>query len=333
MPIFIAAFFSSVAFGSLLTQNYLSISDNQPSATSIYNVGFSLASNETIGSFEIQFCSNSPIVSMSCTIPSGMDVSGATLTGQSGLSGYTIAGGSNTYTWILSNPVAPVVNAGPIVFNFSGVVNPSSAGSYYVRLETFASTNATGSPLDVGGIAFSINSAFTVSTYVPPYLYFCSAVQIPNYDCNQSSGSYIDFGNLSTHSTAAASSQLVIATNAQNGYIIQLSGSSLTSGNNVLPALTSPSPSIVNQDQFGMNLVSNTQPIVGNNYQGVGSGAPASGYNQPNIFKFVPGDTVASSNQPSDYRQFTVSYIININGNQPPGIYATTLTYVAIANF
>ena len=333
MPIVIAAFFSSVAFGALLTQNYLLINDNRPSVVSNYHIGFTLGENENIGSIEIQFCSNSPIVSMSCAIPSGMDVSGATLVSQSGVSGFSIAPGVSSYSWVLTNPSAPLVNSGALSFLFDGIQNPSTEGSYYVRIQTFASTDATGSALDVGGIAFSINNAFTITTTVPPYLYFCSAVTIANYHCDQTSGDYINFGDLSTRSTSTASSQIVIATNAQNGYAIQLSGSDLTSGNNVVPALTSPAPAIPGSSQFGLNLVGNSQPLVGNNDQGPGSGNPTSGYAQPNDFKFASGDLVATSNQVSDFKQFTVSYIVDIGSNQPPGVYATTLTYVAMANF
>jgi hypothetical protein len=269
---------------------------------------------------------------MSCTFPTGFSDSSATLQSQSGTSGFNIATLSNANTLILSR-VAQTQSAGPITFDFNNVINPSSSGSYYARIQTFSNSSASGSSEDTGGIAYAINSPLNVSTYVPPYLLFCSGVSIAQYNCNQASGSIINFGYLSAAKTSSAQSQLLIATNANNGYAIELSGSSMTSGNNIIPPLTADSFSVPGQNQFGLNLVANNKPIIGNNAQGPGTGGPAQAYANSDLFKFNPSDVIASSNQPSSYKQYTISYIINISSNQPPGVYATTLSYIALGNF
>ena len=220
-----------------------------------------------------------------------------------------------------------------IVLDLSNVTNQSSAGEFYARLQTFATADASGTPTDTGGLALIVNNAYTVNAYVPPYLLFCVGVSIPSLNCANASGNYINFGYLSAFTTAKATSQMVVATNAQNGYSIQVAGSTMTSGNNIINPLTLNGASSTGTNQFGLNLVSNTSPAVGNSILGPGTGYPTTPYDEPNLFKYNSGDVIASSTQASDLREYTVSYIINIANNQPAGYYATTLTYVGVGNF
>jgi hypothetical protein len=234
---------------------------------------------------------------------------------------------------VLSRTAASLVPAETITLQFSGVINPSVLGSFYGRIQTFPTMDASGLPTDVGGDAMAITNSISVTTYVPPYLLFCTAVTIPNLNCNDANGNYIDFGNLSPFSTGSSESQMVVATNALNGYGIQVIGNSMTSGNNVISPLGVSDLATPGANQFGLNLVANTSPQVGNNAQGPGSGQPLPSYGLPNIFRFNSGDTLASSNTVSANKEYTISYIINIAHSQPPGYYATTLTYVALGNF
>ena len=109
-------------------------------------------------------------------------------------------------------------------------------------------------------------------------------------------------------------------------------GTSMTSGSNVLPALAG-APSQEGDAQFGINLRANSDPIIGEDPTGPGSGGVTVGYNAPNLFRFQSGDAIATTSNPDDYRKYTVSYIVNVDENQPGGVYSTTLTYVALANF
>ncbi len=331
MPIIIAAVLTtSAAYGALLGERYLNIANDLPGASTTYQLTLTTTINETLGSIEVQFCSNSPIVTIACT-PSSGDVSGVVLQTQSGTSGFSI-GSVNANTIILSR-IPAVQPAGAMTFTFANAINPSTQGTFYGRLQTFASSNASGSPLDTGGLAMAILNSYTISTTVLPYLLFCAGETIPGFDCGQSNGNLINFGNLSTGATAIAQSQLLVATNAQNGYTIQVSGSSLTSGNFVVPPLSNASAAIPGEDQFGINLVANNLPAVGSNAQGPGIGGPATGYGLSNEFQFKNGSIIAESTGPSDYRKYTVSYIVNISPNQEPGVYSATLTYVGVGNF
>jgi hypothetical protein len=126
---------------------------------------------------------------------------------------------------------------------------------------------------------------------------------------------------------------MVIATNAQSGYNISVTGSTLTSGNNTIASLAAASPSQTGVSQFGINLRANSLPTVGADPSGPGAGTPLASYNQPNLYTFNNGDTVANTGGVSDFRKFTISYMVNISKQQAAGIYASTFTYVAFANF
>jgi hypothetical protein len=224
-------------------------------------------------------------------------------------------------------------SAQPSSYTLDNVVNPSADGSYYIRLQTFSSDDASGAETDHGGLAFAINAQVSITAKVPPYLLFCGGVSIPSFDCDTAAGDYINFGNLSSASTSSAQAQLLIATNAGNGYAIDYGGTTLTSGNNIIPALNVADVSRPGVSQFGINLAANQDPAIGLNQQGPGAGSVAPAYAQPNLYKFLANDVVATSTGTSDYTRYTVSYVANISKTQPAGVYASTLTYVALANF
>jgi len=309
------------------------MSDTQASAVASYTLSFNLSAAETLGSIKLEFCSNDPIIGDVCILPAGFDMSTVTLSSQSGETGFSIYGaGTNTNTVVLGRP-GSLTTAATLSYTLNGVVNPSSTGSFYARLQTYASSDASGAENDHGGIALSINSAIQVTTEVPPYLLFCGAVTIGGLDCNNASGDYINFGNLTTGGTASASSQLLTATNAVSGFTIIVAGSTMTSGNNTIAPIDPQDVSRPGLAQFGLNLVANTAPSVGSNPTGPGAATPSATYGQQNFFRFVSDAMVASAMSADDLRKLTVSYIINIPVSQPVGVYATTLTYVCLANF
>ena len=309
------------------------MSDSRAGATSSYTLSFTLSAPETLGSIQLLFCANSPLLTDPCTPPAGFDVSGAVLASQSGETGFSVyAPGTNANTLVLGRPSA-ASPAGSSSYVLDNIVNPSTSGSFYARLQTFASSDASGVENEHGGIALSLTDAVQITTTVPPYLLFCGGVTIGGFDCNNASGSYINFGTVTASGTSSATSQLLSATNAASGYAITVFGSTMTSGNNVIGAINAPDVSRPGTAQFGMNLVANTTPLVGSNPQGGGTGTPTANYDTANFYKYTSGDTLATNSSVDDFRKFTVSYIINIPVGQPVGVYAATLTYVCLANF
>ncbi|HSX47484.1 MAG TPA: hypothetical protein VLF63_01795 [Patescibacteria group bacterium] len=328
--IFQVLFFPLVsAFG--LSHRSLEILNNAPSVSTDYIFTFNITTTSTIGSMSLLFCSNTPIQGDICDIPSGFDVTNAQLTNQSGITDFTLFVNA-TNSVILSRPPSTITAPLIVSFTLHNVTNPNSFGPYYARLATYSSTNATGSPIEFAGVAFYINSNLQITSVVPPYLNFCSAVVIPNLNCSQSRGDFIDFGQLLPSRSSQSTSQLLVATNASNGYVIQIYGTTMTSGNNIIPAIynTASSPG---SSQFGVNLVANSVPLIGSNPQGPGTGQPTVNYANFNHFSFNANDIIAGSPNSDNYREYTVSYLVNISKNQAPGVYDSTMTYVATPNF
>ena len=326
-----------------LANRYDDMTNSGTGSVATHTVGFTFTNTSTsVGSISIQFCSNSPEVGASCTVPSGLDLNNIPASPtQTGQIGFIASANNSTGTILLSRSVACVPGSAAAncsgslstTFAFTNIINPTSTGTDYLRLQTFTSTNGSGSNVESGGIAIAITPQFNVTTEVPPYLTFCNGVSIPNMDCSQVNGDQLNFGNFSTRSTSAATSQFLVATNAANGYSVTLSGTTMTSGNNVISQLTVPTSSQVGSSQFGLNLVGNSNPSEGSGPAGPGTGSVSSNYSQSNRFLFNSGDTIATSGAPSDFTRYTVSYLVNVNSAQPEGVYSTTISYICLANF
>src|SRR5690606_2213444 len=117
-------------------------------------------------------------------------------------------------------------------------------------------------------------------------------------------------------------------------FVITAHGTPLSAGTNVIDALEEPTLSQVGRNQFGINLVANTMPEVGSDPEGEWANAVASlEYGLPDRYKFVPGDVVAYSPNVSLMKKFTVSYIVNSSPSLRPGVYSTTVNFIAAGRF
>lgn len=324
-------FSSSYGHAAKLFNRSVEISDSEPGAIASHIFRFGIVSTDAIGSIQFEYCDNDPFVGTACTAPSGLDVSGATLDSQTGEVGFSIHPATTANKLILSRtPVATTPQT--VSYGLSNIVNPAApVHSTYVRISTHISADASGLPSDEGSVVFATASGLAVDGFVPPYITFCAGVTVA-LDCSSASGTKLNFGELVTTDTKFMTSQFAGATNDESGYIVSVAGTTMTSGNNTIPALQNPSPSSLGVSQFGINLRANSLPAVGVDPVGSGSTVPAADYNSPNQFKFA-NETLASSTNSTDFNRFTVSYILNIADGQPAGVYSTTLTFIAFASF
>lgn len=208
-----------------------------------------------------------------------------------------------------------------IIIGYTGVnsVNPSTPGSYAVAISgTFG---------DSGDITVNIlsNDQVTISATVPQSLTFSI------------SDNSISFGNLSAVSARYASGtasgdtseveahNLIVGTNASNGYTMTVSGNTLTSGANTISAIgSSNSASSVGSEQFGLRLTA-----------AGGSGSVSAPYAAAG-FAFDTAafpDAIATSVTASANTTYSARYLANITSSTEAGSYTATLTYVATANF
>lgn len=312
----------------------LQLSDSTISSTdAVYNFSFNTLTSGPLGSISFEICSNYKYEPTDpCTQAPGSNASTALLSAQAGVTDFSLDPGSTATRLVITRPVATVVSPQPLGYTFSQITNPDNIGSYYVRIATYASTNASGPETDNGVVVFATNAGIGITTEVPPYLLFCTGVTIDGFNCGTASGSFLNFGELSATTTRTATSQLLASTNAPYGYSITLAGTTMTAGNNVIPAMPG-GPSQVGVSQFGINGRLNSSPIVGNDPDGPGTTSVSGGYNIPNVFRFVSGDIIASSSTTDDYRKLTMSYIVNRSADQPPGRYVATISYICLANF
>lgn len=317
--------------GDLLSRSVL-VGTSQPSAVTTHTYGFQTVTAGLIGSIEFEYCSNSPFVGLSCTVPAGLDVSAAVLSTQIGITGFIVDPLTTANRIVLSRAptVQPITTANYI---FSAITNPSTlAQTTFVRISTYASNDATGPRTDLGSVAFSTSGSVTTQGFVPPYLIFCVGVTVA-IDCSSTTGNYINLGILRPTQASTGTSQMSTYTNDYTGYVLTMLGNTMTSGTNVIPALSTPTLSAPGNSQFGINLRDNSSPDTGIDPVGPGTGAPATDYDIPDSFTFNNGDIVATSPFSTEANVMTVTYMVNVAGAQPPGVYVTTITYIATVQF
>lgn len=333
-----------------------------------------------LGSVKFQYCTTAAAVpgGVDCIAPDGLSTQNANLSAQSadvgGFTGITQgnendAGDVTKFnTTIISRgaaqPIADTDASGAIEasFEFTQVVNPSTPNeTFFVRISTYNSLDATGEALESGTVAASTANPIELEGTMPESLVFCTGANIDTTsgvpDCSTATLGEILFNKLfSPQDSATATSEMAASTNAGDGYSITVNGSTLTSGSNQIDPMNPTDISRLGNSQFGMNLVANdgdpdgdtvknpNQPIVGADVTAVSDGVDlfgqaATGYDANGSYTYIDGDVVANSgfgddvSSASNGQIYTASYIVNVPGSQPAGTYTTTLTYICTATF
>lgn len=155
------------------------------------------------------------------------------------------------------------------------------------------------------------------------------------------SNNLVDLGVLNTSGTAAASANFSVSNYLSDGYVVRIHGSPpANSGSNSRPlsALNAPNESVPGTEQFGINLVANSNPGIGANPVQVpdntfSNGEPEIGYDQADHFKYVDGDVIAKSDRESGQTNYTISIIANIAASTPGGRYRTVLVVQAVPTY
>jgi hypothetical protein len=304
------------------------------------------ANANSTGSILFQYCQTA---SGTCTMPIGLVTTSATLTGQTGATGFTIFATNNGAPYITrSAAVIPISTA--VTYTFSGITNPTGTQqSFYVRISTYLSTDTTGTAIDTGNVAAATATQIVLTGTMPESLVFCAGATVGTTstipDCSTATAGAVAFSApFSPASTATATSQMAASTNAGTGYVISVGGASLTNGSNPITAMGTSGLGIHGKSQFGLNLMANTlttsNPAVGiaitPAIDATHKGEPLTGYGTIDNFMYVdPGPTniADSSGAGTDAQIFTVSYIVNVPGSQPAGSYTATLTYICTPKF
>lgn len=326
---------------------------SKPGGVVNHDFNFTLPSSASVGSIQFKYCTTAADTGvLTCVTPTGLSTTSATLSSQTGATGFTLVNTTNGAPYI-TRTAASITGPQIVNYQLNTVTNPTSVNgeTFFVRISTYTSTNATGSPIDTGTVAAATSRGIDLTGTMPESLVFCAGATVSTTvgvpDCSTVTTGAVAFNQLfSPTDTATATSQMAASTNAGSGYAITVNGPTLTSGSNTVSAMTTSGLGSHGISQFGLNLKLNTTltstvavgaevavPSNGTNYRG----QAATGYNTVDNFKFTTGDTVANSSNGgaggSDAQIFTASYIVNVPGSQPAGTYTTTLTYICTPTF
>lgn len=135
-------------------------------------------------------------------------------------------------------------------------------------------------------------------------------------------------GDLSTERTGTKIMKVKIRNYESGGYMLQLVGTPPKYKDHTLSTSAQSIEPMPGTEQFAINVVANTIPQnVGADpvlqpSEGDGTSLVLPGYNTPNVFKYVNGDTLAISRENSGGADFTITMIVNISNATPAGVYA-----------
>ena len=125
-------------------------------------------------------------------------------------------------------------------------------------------------------------------------------------------------------------------TNSSNGHEIEPLEEDVT---------TTDAESIPGSEQFGMNLIENTDVVApeniganpdngqGQGLTGFAFGAASDNYNQNGRFRYVEGEMIASSTKSGGYTGYTISYLINVARLTPGGKYTSAQSLVVVGTY
>lgn len=156
-----------------LNDRSIALSNSSAEATNVeYEVKFTAAA--TASAVVLDFCSNTPLLGEACTKPTGIGVASAASAGSTKVTGDDTNGDIT-----ITRPITVGANT----FTVSGITNPETAATMYVRIATFASEAAAeayasatpGAAVDTGSVAVAITNTVGVSGSVLETLTFCVA--------------------------------------------------------------------------------------------------------------------------------------------------------------
>lgn len=322
----------AVSAAMRLQDRSLYIQNDEAGERSTYKLGFRYMSPQPIGSFEMLFCDD-PIPYHPCEVPQDMDASAAVLSEQVGETGFTIT--QQSVNRLVLSRTASLPGPDRSVYSFDNILNPVDIEqAFSIRLKTFSSSDATGPQVDFGSVRGQVTHGVNIETQVPPMLIFCLAEEVQDSCLGTNEVYFQDMGTLSPSETLTAQSQMAVGTNASAGFIITSVGMPPSAGTNIIPPMATPGASQPGTNQFGINLVANTNPGVGRDPEGTWANAVAADdYGQSDVYKFENGDIVAYSPNVSLMKKFTVSYIVNVSPTLRAGVYTTTINFIASGRF
>lgn len=151
--------------------------------------------------------------------------------------------------------------------------------------------------------------------------------------------SNIDLGVLSSGSTATANGYFSVRTYLASGYSVTSVGLPTSESNQTIAPMAATAASSAGTEQFGINLVENTDPasfgvdpvqVPGDTFS---FGAASANYATPDVYRYNELEEIAYSNSSSGQTDFTISYIYNISSVTEAGLYTLNHSIIATSTY
>lgn len=250
----------------------------------------------------------------------------------------TLAATPSGATW------GAVRTSGTVITLTNGTTAVAAGSVIRIKIGTNAVSGATGveqitNTTTNGSKVIAISGTFTDTGNITVNILTNDQVAV-TADVAQSltfsiSDNTIEFGTLSAsaatfaddaggNATEVEAHNLIVGTNAANGYTMTVNGTTLTSGSFTIATTSANTASSVGSEQFGLRMTASG----GTGAVSVPYAASGFAFDSLNFPDEVAAATGASANT-----TYSVRYIANIAANTEAGAYSATLTYVATANF
>ena len=144
------------------------------------------------------------------------------------------------------------------------------------------------------------------------------------------------FSDFSAGATSTATASFSVINYTSFGYVVHIVGTPPSNGSHTIPALATTDSSIPGTEQFGLNLVANTSPTsfgANPDHGQFGLGSATNDYDDPNMFRFVSGEAIASAPKTSGKTTYTISYIVNVGPLTPGGKYEGNQTLIVTGTY
>jgi hypothetical protein len=320
-----------------LTGGSVTLSDSRPSNASTSNtIDFYNVTTSAIKCINVAFKD----AATGGSKPTGMTITGAAL---SGSSDYIPTPGSwsvsnNNTTGVSSITFATgetPASASDRTVILTGITNGSTtATTYYVQFATYNNTDCSSSPVDSGTIAFIYTDGQAVSATVDPSLSFSISAVSSSQSVNgatttdASTTTTIPFGTLSASANQIVAHDLVVGTNAQNGYTVTIkSTGALSSGSHDMAdhsgSNASPSTfSAAGTEAFGYTTEDTT----------LGTGT-AGRFGSGNWAAFTTSPLEVAYSAAAASETTRTGYQVGIASTTQAGSYSTTVVYTATPTY
>lgn len=206
------------------------------------------------------------------------------------------------------------------VFFGSGGVNDATSSQYSAR--------ASLGDFGVGNTASTLYQAYAgFTTTEEPFIEFVVNAQ------------NVDLGIQSTSSASTGTATFTIRAWLADGYIVSNASPPPQYSSYTLTNMATTAPSSPGTEQFGINLRDNSAPadvgadpvqIPDNTFS---FGQVATGYDVPNQYRYVNGETIAYSDKSTSVTEYTITYMMNVEGKTPAGTYTMNHVLVATATY